>query len=249
MSKVNKGLFLILAALLLATTLAAQNPPLAFEVASVKPSTADPNSSGINTTKGRMYAYNVTLKRCIMGAYGVGPNEIIGGPDWLDSQRFDIIGTAAEPVGDSLLMKMLQTLLSERFKLMLHHEEKSRDAYVLEVRNNAPKLTKGNGEGATTSNGRGHIIGTNHTMDRFAQVLSRQMDLPVVNRTGLEGVFNIDLQWIPDAARVARADGGAPAEGPSIFTAIQEQLGLRLRAAKVPVDVIVIDRAEKPDAN
>ena len=146
-------------------------------------------------------------------------------------------------------MKMLQTLLADRFKLVVHHEEKMRDAYVLEVRNNAPKLAKGNGEGATTSNGRGHIVGTNHTMDRFAQVLSRQMDLPVVNRTGLEGTYNIDLQWTPDSARLARPEGGPVADGPSIFTAIQEQLGLRLRAAKVPVDVLVIDHAQKPDAN
>ena len=160
-----------LALLSLTVIAVAQIPPLKLEVASVKPSTADTNSSGINTTKGRVHAYNVTLKRCIMGAYAMGPNEIIGGPDWLDSQRFDITATAAEPVGDTVLMKMLQTLLAERFKLVLHHEEKMRDAYVLEVRNNAPKLTKGNGEGATTSNGRGHIVGTNHSMDLFSSPL------------------------------------------------------------------------------
>jgi uncharacterized protein (TIGR03435 family) len=107
----------------------------------------------------------------------------------------------------------------------------------------------GDGNGAATNNGRGHIVATNASMDRFAEILSRQMDRPVVNQTGLQGVFNLTLQWTPDSARPANPQNGAATEGPSIFTAIQEQLGLRLRAQKVPVDVLVIDHAERPDAN
>jgi uncharacterized protein (TIGR03435 family) len=228
---------------------AAQNQPLAFEVASVKPSKVDASSSGINSGNGRIYGYNVTLKRCIMGAYAVGPNEIISGPDWLDSERFEITAKAEEPVGDRVLMTMLQTLLAERFKLELHREAKPTDAYVLEITNKATKLEHGDGQGATTNNGRGHIVATNASMDRFAEILSRQMDRPVVNRTGLNGVFNLTLQWTPDGTRPAKADDGAAIEGPSIFTAIQEQLGLRLRAQRVPIEVLVIDHAEKPVAN
>jgi uncharacterized protein (TIGR03435 family) len=184
-----------------------------------------------------------------MGAYAVGPNQIIGGPDWLDSDRFEITAKAEEPVGDGILMTMLRSLLVERFKLALHREMKPTDAYVLEVRNNGAKLERGDGKGAATNNGRGHIVATNASMNRFAEILSRQMDRPVVNQTGLQGVFNLTLQWSPDSARPANPQNGAATEGPSIFTAIQEQLGLRLRAQKVPVDVLVIDHAERPDAN
>jgi uncharacterized protein (TIGR03435 family) len=86
-------------------------------------------------------------------------------------------------------------------------------------------------------------------MERFAEILSRQMDLPVVNHTGLEGAFNLKLRWTPESARLAKAADSAVPDGPSIFTAIQEQLGLRLHAQKVPVEVLVIDHAEKPSVN
>jgi uncharacterized protein (TIGR03435 family) len=221
-----------------------------FEVASIKPSNADPrSSSGIDTRRGRLTASNVTLKRCIMGAYGIGPNQILGGPDWLTSDRFEIIAKADQPVGDRILMPMLQNLLAERFKLALHREAKPIRAYILEVRKGGPKLDRGDGKGSKTSNGRGHIVATNATMDRFAEILSRQMDLPVVNHSGLAGVFNLRLQWNPESARPARPADGAAIEGPSIFTAIQEQLGLRLQAGKVPVEVLVIDHVEKPSEN
>jgi uncharacterized protein (TIGR03435 family) len=220
-----------------------------FEVASVKLSTGNPSSSGINTGNGRLTAINVTLKRCIMGAYGVGPNQIFGGPDWLDSDRFEITAKAEQPVGDSILMTMLQTLLSERFQLALHREKRSTEVYVLEVTKNGAKLEKGDGGGAKTSNGRGDIVAANTTMDRFAEILSRQTDLPVVNHTELDGVFNLRLQWTLESARLAKPPDVAAVEGPSIFTAIQEQLGLRLHAQKVPVEVLIIDHAEKPSAN
>jgi uncharacterized protein (TIGR03435 family) len=220
-----------------------------FEVASVKPSKANANgSSGINSRNGRIDAINVTLKRCIMGAYGVGPNEIIGGPDWLDSDRFEITAKSEESVGVAVLNTMLQALLADRFKLVLHHETKAIDAYIIELRNEAPKLEKGDGKGATTQNGRGNIVATNATMDRFAEILSRQMDRPIVNHTALEGVFNITLKWTPAATTATKPDNAAP-DGPSIFTAIQEQLGLRLRAQKVPLEVLVVDHAEKPAEN
>jgi len=181
---------------------------------------------------------NVTLKRCILGAFGMGPNQILGGPDWLDADRFQIVAKAEQPVGDGVLMAMLQTLLAERFKLAIHRETRTVQAFVLEVAKNGPKLAKaGDGE-ATTRNGHGLIDAGTITMDRFAQVLARQMDLPVVNHTGLEGIFNLKLEWSPEM------EGGL-----SIFTAIQEQLGLRLRSQKTPVEVLVIDHAEKPSGN
>jgi uncharacterized protein (TIGR03435 family) len=158
------------------------------------------------------------------------------------------ITAKGEPAGERALMRMLQTLLADRFKLALRHETKRLDGYALEVKNGR-KLEKNDGKSANISNGRGHIVATNFSMDQFAEILSRQVDLPVVNRTGLDGGFNIDLQWTPGGDRPARPDDLTPFDGITIFTAIQEQLGLRLHAEKVPVEVLVIDHAERPDAN
>jgi uncharacterized protein (TIGR03435 family) len=229
-------------------------PPVGqrFEVASVKPSNADPNStSGIRTGHGRLDANNVTLKRCIMGAYGVGPHQVSGGPAWLESDRFAISAKADRPVNDdAVLMLMLQDLLAERFKLALHRESRVISAFVLEVAKNGPKLEKAeDGEaGTNTSTGNTSITidAHNTSMDAFARILARTTELPVVNHTGLEGLFNFKLQWTPERARPV---GGDTTEGVSLFTAIQEQLGLRLGSQKAPVEVLVIDHVEKPSAN
>jgi uncharacterized protein (TIGR03435 family) len=228
-------------------------PAVQFEVASIKPSSADGSnvSSGGKSGQGRLTMSNVTLKRCIMGAYGVGPNQIMGGPKWLDSDRYEIVAKAEEPVGDATLMTMLQALLAERFKLAIHREARTIEAFVLEVAKNGPKLAKAEQEESSTQNSRGLIDARKITMDRFAEVLSRQMDLPVVNRTGLEGSFNLKLEWTPESRRPFKpgASDAAIDSGPSIFTAIQEGLGLHLRSQKTPVDVLVVDHAEKPSEN
>jgi uncharacterized protein (TIGR03435 family) len=224
-----------------------------FEVASVKPYSASQSnrSSGGKSGNGRLTMSNVTLKRCIMGAYGMGPNQIVGGPAWLDSDRYEIVAKAEQPVGDAVLMTMLQSLLAERFKLAIHRETKAIPAYVLEVAKTGPKLERAEPGESTTNNGRGLIDAKTITMSRFAEVLSRQMDLPVVNQTGLEGIFNLKLQWTPESANPVKpgTDGAAMDAWPSIFTAIQEQLGLHLRSQKAPVEVLVIDHAERPSEN
>jgi uncharacterized protein (TIGR03435 family) len=219
------------------------------EVASIKPS-SDPTSdtSGSKSGHGRLTMNNVTLKRCIIGAYGMGPNQIVGGPEWLDSLRYRIEAKADTAAGDTELMLMLRTLLADRFKLALHRETRPLQAFVLEVAKNGPKLEASTDAESRTKNRRGSIEARKTTMNRFAEILSRQMDIPVVDRTGLEGVFNLTLEWDPESGKPARADA-APENRPSIFTAIQEQLGLRLRAQKTPVEVLVIDHAEAPTEN
>jgi uncharacterized protein (TIGR03435 family) len=216
-----------------------------FEVASIKPANPGPSfSSGIATGHGRIDAENVTLKRCIVGAYAVSPAQVVGGPDWLDSDRFMILAKAGHPTdSDAELMGMLRTLLADRFKLAVHRESRQREAYVLEIAKGGPKMEKAAGGESVTNGSHGALLARNTSMDLFAQVLARSVDLPVVNRTGLDGVYNFKLAWTPESER-NRADAG-----PSIFTALQEQLGLRLRAEKVPVEVIVIDHAERPTAN
>lgn len=243
-----------LAGLLLAVpwSLSAQPAPESrFEVASIKPTPADQynGSSGIKSGHGRITASGVTLKRCIIGAYGVGPSQIVGGPPWLDSDRFEIAAKADQPLGDAGLMTMLQTLLADRFKLALHHETRTLEALVLEVAKSGPKLEKAEGEGSSTDSHRGGITGRSLSMDHFAWVLARALNVPVVNQTGLEGNFNFKLEWSPDADKPVKP-GEIPADtGPSIYAALQEQLGLRLASRKAPVDVLVIDHAERPTEN
>lgn len=222
-----------------------------FEVASIKPNTDESGiNSGINTGHGRLDGHNVTLKRCIMGAYGVGPHEISGGPEWMDSDRFEILAKADQPVGDAALMVMLQGLLADRFKLALHRETRTLSALVLEVGRNGPKLEKAESCESitnTSSSRAGMLIDARcTTMDSFAKVLARRMEMPVVNHTGLDGVFNLKLHWTPESIRPADSAG---IEAPTVFTAIQEQLGLRIHAVKAPVEILVIDHVEKPSEN
>ncbi|HVZ84526.1 MAG TPA: TIGR03435 family protein, partial [Terracidiphilus sp.] len=144
---------------------------------------------------------------------------------------------------DAVFDVALQTLLAERFHLALHRETRTIQAYVLETGKGGAKFEKDDGGEGKTDAGHGRLNARNTSMDHLAEVLSRGMDLPVVNRTGLEGVFKLKLEWTPEK------ELSRPNAGPSIFTAIQEQLGLRLRSAKAPVEVLVIDRAEKPTEN
>lgn len=223
-----------------------------FEVASVK--RAKPASGtipvGIDTQPGKLTAQNETLKNLISAAYGVKPYQIFG-PEWLDSERYEIVAKAAKPVGDDQLMRMLQPLLVERFKLTLHREKKELRVFTLAVDKNGPKITKSKDEGETNINmGRGRITARHASLSEFAKLLSLQTDRPVVDRTGMVGQFDITLTWAPDAPTATPPAGGENtgrdnASDPTIFTAVREQLGLRLQATKEPLEVLVIDHAEK----
>jgi uncharacterized protein (TIGR03435 family) len=238
-------------ALLLSFALYGQALPPLFEVASVKltPISQFEDASGITTRHGRLTAHNVTLKRCIMGAFSVGHNQVSGGPPWLDTDRFEIEAKAHQPIeDDAVFMTMLQSLLADRFRLAVHHESKTLQAYVLDVAKPGPKLEKTDNGLGNTNSSRGRLDAQGITMDRLADTLSRQMDLPVVNRTGLTGVFNLKLEWSRENPGAAGTPKGDP-DRPSIFTAIQEQLGLRLHSQKTEIETIVIEHAERPDAN
>jgi uncharacterized protein (TIGR03435 family) len=173
-----------------------------------------------------------------MGAFSVGPNQIVGGPPWLETDTFYITAKAEDPVDDdAVIMAMLRDLLKDRFKLASHRESRTIPAYVLGVAKNGPRLPKSAGGESSTLYGRGRITARVTTMDHFAEVLSRMLDFPVVNQTGIDGVFDLKIEW-------TTAD-----TGPSIFTALQEQLGLRLASRKTPVEVVVIDHVERPTEN
>ncbi|HWF08980.1 MAG TPA: TIGR03435 family protein [Bryobacteraceae bacterium] len=244
-------------AILCLTVWAAQASAQQFEVASIKTVNTDSSSSGIRTGHGRLDASNVTLQRCIIGAWGVGPSQVVGGPAWLTTDRFDISAKAAEPTNDDAVLNlMLRRLLADRFQLALHTETRTMQAYILEVAKGGPnpvnlkKTAAPTPVGAsTTTNGTNtqtSIEARQTSMDLFAKVLARELRLPVVDRTGLAGDFDFTLSWTPDRIR---ATAPADSDLPTIFTAVQDQLGLHLRAEKTPIEVLVIDRAEKPSGN
>ncbi|MGA7234701.1 MAG: TIGR03435 family protein [Bryobacteraceae bacterium] len=237
------------AAIFLASFAYAQTPAaLQFEVAAIKPASPEEiqaGSSGCYTGHGRARCTDVTLKRCIVGAYHAGPGQIVGGPSWIDSDRFHIEAKAAEAVGDDAeLDAMMKALLAERFHLTLHRETRNLQALVLEAAKNGPKLEKAPGGEAVTDSSQGLLTLKNTTMDGLAERLARVTELPVVNHTAIDGVFNMKLVWTPEGENPK-----GPGSPPSLFTAIQEQLGLRLQSQKTQVEVLVVDHAERPDAN
>jgi uncharacterized protein (TIGR03435 family) len=226
--------------------------PAAFEVASVKPNKSGNGSSRFNSGHGRLTATNVSLKSCIYFAYGIKDYQI-SGPEWLSSERYDITAKAASGVPDKQLMPMLQTLLQDRFKLRLHRQTKELPAYALVVGKGGPKLHEVETGPEQDNAGRGRLSARKISMPRLAEILSRHMDRPVLDMTGIKGVFDLTLDYAPDDAHSTMAPRGGGAggiatdspSGPSIFVALQEQLGLKLEARKGPVEILVIDYAEK----
>ena len=234
-------------------------PAPAFEAASIKPSKDAPDSgSGITETTGRIRGRNVTLKRCVRGAYGVEEARILGGPKWVDEDRYDIEAKAGGPAGDPELMAMLQSLLAERFKLALHRETRVLSGYALMVGKNGLKAKPSEPDALSrTSSGWGTIEAAGCSMAHLALKLSEVLHLPVADFTAVPGEFDFKLEWTSDAMRATPPSGGdkpaaaAPegATGPSIFAALQEELGLKLESRKIPAEVLVIDHAEKPSEN
>jgi uncharacterized protein (TIGR03435 family) len=148
---------------------------------------------------------------------------------------------------------MLQSLLGERFKIELHREQRRIPHYALVVAKNGPKLraVQADPAGARQSYGKGRIFHSQIRMDTLAMLLSRQLREPVLDMTGMEGTYDVRLEWAPDGLRAAETpEAEERAAGPSIFTGLQEQLGLKLEARKDPLDILVVDRAERvPLAN
>jgi uncharacterized protein (TIGR03435 family) len=231
-------------------------PAPAFEVASIKPSKAEPgSSSGINEDKGRISAHYVTLRRCIRGAYNVPENQVLGGPKWIDDERYDIEAKAAGPAGGHELMIMLQSLLAERFNLVFHRETRPMSGYALILGKSGLKAQhSAAGAPSRGSSRRGAIDAQAYTMAQLAMKLTEAVHLPVADLTSTEGTFDFKLQWTDDAQAKPPSPGDKPGTtaadaGPSIFAALQEQLGLKLESRKVPTEVLVIDRADKASEN
>lgn len=236
----------ILALLLSAVLAGAQSP--SFDVAAINLDKSGSGSSHWNDHYSKMTATNVSLRSLIGFAYQVHDFQI-SGPDWLRSQRFDIQAEGAEWANKAERPVMLQNLLLERFKLALHRETKELPIFALVVGKDGPKLQPVTANGRSgVSSSRGNMTLEKASMKEIVDSLSLKVDRPVVDKTGLSGAFNGELHWTPDDVQPAPAGGGDSAvsdTGPSLFTAIQEQFGLKLIPQKGPVEILVIDHAEK----
>jgi uncharacterized protein (TIGR03435 family) len=224
----------------------AQSEPLAFEAASVKPNISGDRGSSSHGTKGQTVFTNFSLQHLIMQAYNVKDFQLTG-PEWMANVRFDITAKYPGDTTNEQRSLMLQTLLLDRFHLAIHRESKDMPAYALTVAKNGPKLEEGKPGGASTTTNSGRFEDKGVSMANFADQLSRQVEHPVTDKTGLTGVYNLKMQWTPDDQPAAKGDS-APAEpalGPSIFVALQEQLGLKLQTQKLPVEIIVVDHVDR----
>ncbi len=252
-------------ALLLATLSAvrAQTPaPPAFEAASIKLNTSGRPGGGLNLAPARLRFTNATLKLCIQVAWNVKEFQVSGGPGWMDSKRYDIDAVAPAPFQEGEYRIMLQALLADRFGVVLHRDTQEKSAYALVVSRGGSKLPPPIDDPSImfsrTESGDNTLQAKNITMHQFADALTSTLGAVVVDRTEVEGRHDVSFQWTPDpAAHLLLTKSGAPAPpppsdanaGPSIFTALQEKFGLKLEARKLPVEMIVVDRANPPSDN
>lgn len=221
-----------------------------FEVASVKVNTSGTGdfSEGI-TPEGRLTARNFTVWNLIRQAYKLRDLQISGGPGWIKTEGFDIDARPASPVSRDKVDEMLRTLLAERFQLKVHTESRSLAAYALVVSNSGSKLQSATGADGPQSTRLGQLVMPKMGMAQLAQILEFDLDRPVIDQTGLAGDFAIHLEWTREKDRTTTGDAPVDQSRPSIFTALQEQLGLKLESVKAPVDVLVIDGVELPSEN
>jgi uncharacterized protein (TIGR03435 family) len=248
-----------------------------FEVATIKPSQSNGGLTNYGIAEGRFSAENATVAELIKLAYNVtSDDQLEKGPDWTNSDRFDIVAKTVDEDGIALqklapterfdqYRLMVQSLLADRFKLKVSRREKELPVYAMVAAGSGPKLTA---TAAGTQHmpwlwggSKGELHAASVSMDFFAGWLSGRADVGgrvVVDKTGLSGMYDFTLKWTPmgtAAGESAESNGSAAgrpdldATGPSLVTALEEQLGLKLEPQKAPVEVLVIDDVERPSAN
>lgn len=249
---------------LAAVLLWSQTQP-SFEAAVVKP-----NKSGMRgyslppPRNGRFTATNAPLRELIVEAYQIQESQLAGGPSWINSEGFDVTAKSAGPAKRTEMYTMLQALLAERFGLVLHRETKEMPVYAITVAKSGPKMPKEGDEecgepsrehpcGGFNVRNRRQVYGERVSIPQLAMVLSALAGRMVVDKTGLAGNFDIKLEWTPDEGQLRGNESpNAPptpeSNGPSLFTAMQEQLGLKLESQRAQVEILVIDRVERPGA-
>jgi uncharacterized protein (TIGR03435 family) len=239
-----------LLAILCPALAAAQTAP-AFEVASIKAHPGEITFSSDPSIKGsQVVATAVTLRDLLTYAYAVRYDQLDGAPPWAGSEHYDLVarGPGDQRPTVEQAREMMRTLLAERFQLQTHRETRDVPSYALVVAKGGHKLkpsTEPTGGGHTRASAKGmHMETTRGTTEALASQLSNTAGRPVVNRTGLDGYWAYTFDWIA-ANRPVTGESDAP----SMFTAIQEQLGLKLEPVKAPFDMLIVDRAERPSQN
>jgi uncharacterized protein (TIGR03435 family) len=251
--------FLRLLALTASVVAAQDTPRRQFEVASIKPNKSGPpkvQSQPLSYSPGgRFTATNVTLVDVIVRVYPTRRIQIKGGPEWIDSERFDIVAkadTADGEVKDDQWPIMVQALLEDRFKLTMHRETKETPVYAL-VGTPTANLRKAKDEEQTsfTPGENRQLLFRRYPIGGLVNLLSNTLHEPVIDGTGIEGFFDFTLD--PGQFAAAPFVDGAPRAGDNfpdlVLAAVREQLGLRLEKRKAPLDITVVDRAEKPTEN
>jgi uncharacterized protein (TIGR03435 family) len=213
---------------------------LGFEVASVRLSPPDHGFTSVSPYGSDTFtARNATLAYLMTIAFGVDSNQISGGPGWLDSQTYDITAKAEGNGGltREQLRPLLRELLEQRFQLTTHRENKDLSGYALVVAKGGPKLQANQGAPQVINLFSDRLLAQNVSMQTFAGVLAMPTGRPVVDKTAIEGMYDFNLRFAPNGANDSPL--------PSLFTALQEQFGLKLQSQKVPVEMLVVDHVEK----
>jgi uncharacterized protein (TIGR03435 family) len=224
-----------------------------FEVATLKQS-PPPQGDSYNITLGaikgdRLYLTNVTLNDCLKFAYDLVSDDQISGPDWIRSKAllYDIVAVVPPNTSHEQVTQLTQTLLEDRLKVVVHREQREMKYLALVPGKGAPKMLPADAsQERNNSAGTGHVTGNRMSVGLMAMLISRMERQIVADRTGLSGEYQIKLFWAPGSAGadVTPQDSTAP----SIFAAVQEQLGLRLEARKGPLEAVVVDQADKVPA-
>ena len=198
----------------------------------------------MHPSEGQIRMENISLQNCLERAFDVRDYSL-SGPPWLKSERFDIVAKIPAGAPRSQVGAMLQALLKDRFHLAFHWTPRELSGYALVVARNGLKIQPVESTDRTsTSSGRGKLQARQLSMDGFADMLGRELNTPVQNSTSMQGLFDLTLEWTPDDA----PPDSAP--GPSLFTALQDQLGLRLRAQKISIPTLVVDSIDRvPSGN
>ena len=249
-----------LAILLASTVIRAQ--PHRFEVASIKPAGAVTPKASIALGAhdgGRLVVRGASLQILVQVAYGVQRYQIAGAPGWFSNEAFDIEAKPEAPFSPTAeeSKTMLRTLLAERFQLNVRRDIREGTVYNLVVAKGGPKFqpTQTPAAQRQVRGGMGSFTGTGVTMEFFLQRISAQLEGPVLDRTGLTGEYDIDLHWTPErqplppVSAPANGETAMTVEDPALTTALADQLGLKLERAKGPVEVLVIQRVERPVGN
>jgi uncharacterized protein (TIGR03435 family) len=225
----------------------AQSPP-AFEVASIRRNPGGVLNTHIDVSGGRLTVVNGSTKTLIRNAYGLLSFQLAGEPRWLDTDMYDVVAMTgkSEKILPDELKVLLQKLLADRFRLKVHWETRETSVYALMLDKNGPKFKESVEVGEPGINTRkepgGALMkGTREPISILASNLGNQLSRIVVDKTGLRGVYDWTLEWNNDLT--------AESSRPSLFTAVREQLGLRLEAQKGPMETLIIDRVERPSEN